>query len=168
VTSGKQTIVYDAQTRGFAVLISGKTDRKSYVVCYGARFQRRTIGDVSLFTLEEARDKAIDWVRLMKKGIDPNDIDKPARTQSSAITLRQLLDRRLKDDKRPLRPASVKCYENIIHNHLSDWLDRPIAEITATGFMIYTRSSSRRHARETDDRMARPSPISRYGYLGRC
>ncbi len=129
-SDGKPACIYDTQVRGLAVLVSGKTTSKSYVVNYGTKFQRRTIGDVTLFTLDEARDRAVDMLRLMRKGIDPNTVDKPVQTQNTTITLRQLLDRRVHDEQRPLRPASVAVYRNILTKNLTDWLDKPVTSIT--------------------------------------
>jgi integrase len=127
--SGKPTIVHDTETRGLAVLVSGKTDRKTYIVCFGTQFQRRTIGDVSLLTVEEARESAIDILKLMRKGIDPNTATKAAM-QTASITLRQLFAMRLLDDKRPLRAASVKVYQNVFDKHLAAIADRPLSDIT--------------------------------------
>jgi integrase len=131
--SGKQTVYRDRDVRYLAVLVSGTTDRKSYVVSYGARFQRRVIGDVTDMSLQDARAEALRMKELMKKGIDPRKPQTNHPTpgmQSSTITLRQLLDRRIKDDKQPLRKASVKGYTNVLNRHLSDWLDNPISDIT--------------------------------------
>lgn len=128
--SGHAQIYRDADLRGFGVLVSGRSDHKSYVVTYGAKFQRRTIGSVDLFPLDEARTLAVEMLKQMKRGVDPNTASKPTSTKSNAITLRQLLAKRVTDEKHPLRPASVKCYTNVSNKHLSDFLDRPLAEIT--------------------------------------
>lgn len=46
--TGKPQMIYDTQTPGFAILLSGKTNRRSYVAAFGTRFQQRAIEDVSL------------------------------------------------------------------------------------------------------------------------
>ena len=129
--TGKPICYYDTQVRGLAVVASGTTDRKTFIVTYGTRFQRRTIGDVSLFTLTDARDKAMDMLKLMRRGIDPNTVDKRPKDTTTKITIRELLDRRVRDQVRPLRPASIEVYETVIKKHLEDWLDRPVTDMTA-------------------------------------
>ena len=128
--SGKQVLVSDTEVRGLGILISGKTDKKSYVVSYGGTFQRRTIGDVSHISLDAARSTAIKWVDLMKHGVDPSESVKPVSTPSSAITLRQIFEMRLKDEKLPLRPASVTVYKNIFSKHFAELADMPLNAIT--------------------------------------
>lgn len=130
-TDGKPQVYRDSVVRYLAVLCSGHTTRKSYVISYGTRFQRRAIGDVTEITLDYARQEALRMQGLMKKGIDPNsETPRATPTQTTTITLKELLDRRVNDDKQPLRAASVKCYTNVTRRHFADWLDKPIADIT--------------------------------------
>lgn len=66
----KPEIFWDSELRGFGVLVSGQTGRKSYVVQYG-RIPRRTVGPCELVPLEQARREAIELLGQLVKGVDP-------------------------------------------------------------------------------------------------
>src|SRR5215813_10174707 len=59
---GKPKLYRDSEVRGLGLLVSGKTDRRTYVANFGKTIQRRVIGDASVMTLEEARKRAIEMV----------------------------------------------------------------------------------------------------------
>ena len=83
--SGQQVIYWDHELRGFGVLISGKTDTKSYIVQRrfpNRRTVRRTIGLCAEFTrIEDARREAGKFLRKIRAGIDPN-IERTARADN--------------------------------------------------------------------------------------
>ncbi|MCH7935949.1 MAG: integrase family protein [Proteobacteria bacterium] len=126
---GKQVIIWDDQLRGFGVLVSGKTNSKSFVVQrdVGERARRITIGRVGELTLDEARDDAIAKIKEMRKGIVP----KSEREMRGDMTLQQALDSYLKTRHNKLRPKSAKDYRSCIERHLEDWLDYPLRGITS-------------------------------------
>lgn len=70
---GKQTFYWDKSQTGFGVLVSGKTDVKSFVAkgqLHG-RSVLKTLGKVGVLELPEARQKARELFRDLGAGIDP-------------------------------------------------------------------------------------------------
>lgn len=123
--SGKQTLHWDSTTKGFAVLCSGTTNTKTFIVqrtLPDGRNRRVTVGAVNdALPLEKARSRAEDMLDNLRRGIDPKKkIDNP--------TLRTTLEAYL-TARRDLRPASVALYRQVTEKTLSSWLDRPLREI---------------------------------------
>jgi hypothetical protein len=74
---GKRDEFRDSEVRGFALRV---TERgvKSYVMNLrwpgGPKMSiRRTVGDADVMSLADARTKAREWLRLVEKGIDPQE-----------------------------------------------------------------------------------------------
>ena len=92
--SGKQTLHWDTEIKGFGVLCSGITNSKTYVVQREikgkGKTRRVTIGAVNVVSLDEARDEAVDLLNLLRKGEDPKEQRLEAKDQ--AKTLRQTLE----------------------------------------------------------------------------
>lgn len=130
--SGKQVLHWDTALKGFAVLCSGVTNAKTYVVQRAlpdGRNRRVTIGPVNTLTLEKASALAADTLHDLRHGRDPKaKVDNP--------TLRETLEAFL-IARRDLAPSSVTLYKHAIHNNLTSWLDRPLREIT--GDMVEDR-----------------------------
>src|SRR5690242_18262501 len=72
--SGKQQLIWDAELKGFGVLVSGKTPSRTYI-CQrdlpGGKTRRVTIGAVNTISVTDARDKAAKVLQEMREGIDP-------------------------------------------------------------------------------------------------
>jgi integrase len=128
--SGKQTLYWDTDLKGFGVLCSGKTGAKTYVVqrdLPNGGSRRITVAPTNVLDLDKARHRAELVLAEMYQGVDP----KAARlaAAAAATTLRQTLDAYLKARK-DLRPKSRADYEASIAVSLADWLDRPLRDIT--------------------------------------
>jgi hypothetical protein len=63
-------IYWDADLKGFGVLVSGKTGQKTYVVERGTAIPRRSIGRWNVIGLAEARKEAERLIPLLNAGID--------------------------------------------------------------------------------------------------
>jgi len=105
------------------------TGSKSFVLLKwnGKTTQRVTLGrfpDISVF---HARKLATEALQSIASGIDPNEEKRKKRYR--AITLNELLNIYLKD-KSDLRPASISDYTKKLNQGFSDWLNKPINEIT--------------------------------------
>lgn len=122
--SGKQVLHWDTEITGLAVLCSGVSKSKTYVVqraLKDGRSRRLTIGAINTVKLEDARDQAAEMINDLRKGIDPkHKMDNP--------TLRESLDGYLAARK-DLRPASIRVYRQV-ERTLESWLDKPLREIT--------------------------------------
>lgn len=86
---GKREQVMDSLVPGFGVRVTD-TGVKTYIM--QARYPgsanpaRREIGSVGVLTLEEAREKARGWHKLIKQGIDPAVIEQRQREQAVKTT----------------------------------------------------------------------------------
>jgi integrase len=134
---GKQVLHWDRDLKGFAVLCSGKTNARTFVVqrtLPGGRNRRVTIGAVNELSLEKATELAKDMLHELRHGRDP-------KKKVANPTLRETFDAYLLAREpgtvRALRPASVALYRFAIEKTLTDWLDRPLREIT--GDMVEAR-----------------------------
>jgi integrase len=136
----KPGFLRDDKLIGFAVRVT-PGGAKSFVVeaRVAGRPKRFTIGTVQRFTVAEARDKARALLHGMANGQDPQIERRAARERSG--TLRELLDDyiavRSRRQGKPLRASTAKKYRDVLGRCLSDWLDRPLSDIT--GAMVAAR-----------------------------
>ena len=105
------------------------TSTKSFVLLKwnGKTTQRVTLGRFPDITVAHARKLATEALLAIADGINPTEEKRKQRHR--AITLNQLLETYLKD-KSDLRPASITDYTKKINQGFSNWLDRPVNEIT--------------------------------------
>lgn len=124
--SGKQTIFWDEELRGFAVLCSGVSNARTFIAqrdMPDGRTRRITVGAVNELALGKARARAADILDDLRRGIDP-------KRKVSDATLRGTLAAYLAARK-DLRPASVKAYTLAVERYLAGWADLPLRSITA-------------------------------------
>lgn len=127
-TVGGQRIYMDRDIPGFGLRVGRQ------VKCYfvqrhiGRKNVRVTIGRHGIFTAEEARREARELLVRMTRGENPNEAKRRARVYT--ITLGEALDEYLLIRKE-LRPFTVKTYRHVISYYLEDWVDKPLADITA-------------------------------------
>jgi integrase len=123
--SGKQEIYWDETQAGFGVLCSGVSDVKTFIAqtrINSTRLKRRvTIGRCDRLKVTDAREKAKAVLASMDLGEDP----KKAR----ALSLKQALEAYL-GGRTSLRDSSIEGYRRSCDQYLSDWLDKPLGEIT--------------------------------------
>jgi len=131
---GSRYIVADVIVPGLGVRV---TDRAHRTYVLGARFpgskhfKRRELGEVGALTLEEARNKARDWLELIKAGRDPADVERKKRQENLRVgsnTFGAVVDDFVVRHLRGKRKAAV--VEREIRKELAAWMKRPIAEIT--------------------------------------
>ncbi len=124
--SGKQRLVWDAELRGFGVLVSGTTSGKTYV-CQrrmpNGRTRRVTIEATNAITLDAAREEAATKLHELRLGHDPKAV------RHGTQTLKQTLDDFL-TARKTLRERSRAAYRESVERYLSDWLSLPVREIT--------------------------------------
>jgi len=133
---GERYSINDALVPGLAVRV---TDRgvRSFVMAKrwpggSPHSTARTLGRVGAMKLTDAREKAIDWIKLHQQGIDPKREEEKARlaqTTAQANTFGVVVDdfisRKLKGQRRG------KAVEAEIRRDLLPFLkNRPITEIT--------------------------------------
>lgn len=93
------------------------------------------IGAYGVFTPDQARKKAEEYLQHLKNGEDPHPDRQPRK---ETITVSDLY-RQYKSTKRTLSPATVRQYDAWIKNHFSDWLT--LSADTITGSMVLERLS---------------------------
>lgn len=123
--SGKQMLHWDTDVTGLAVLCSGVSQTKTYIVqraLKNRKTRRLTIGAVNVVSLDQARDRAAVAIDEMRRGIDP-------KRKVESPTLRGALEGYLAANKK-LRPASIRVYRQI-ERTLEPWLDLNLKDITA-------------------------------------
>lgn len=131
----KRIAVYDPAVPGLAIRVQ-PSGHKTFV--FGARypndddFRRRELGQAGKMTLEDAREKARAWAKLIAAGIDPRDEEERAERAKQiaagntfAAVAEDFIRRRLKGQ----RKAEVVARE-IRTELVKPWGARPITDIT--------------------------------------
>lgn len=132
--SGKQVLYWEEGGNGFGVLVSGKTTKKSYIVQrdVNGRTRRQTIGPVDddVMTLKEARQKAGKVINKMYDGVDPKMAKKEqaARNYTLKDAMKDHTETAL--SRKQMKQISADQFKEYFDRYLSDWLDRPLSEIT--------------------------------------
>jgi hypothetical protein len=124
--SGKQTIHWADEPKGFGVLCSGVTSSKTYVVQRALKSgirRRVTVGPCSVLTLADATEKAKLVLVEFYQGRDP----KGARHEK--ITLREALENYFAARK-SLAAETRRNYATNVRLYLQPWLDLPLKMIT--------------------------------------
>jgi integrase len=138
--TGRQELFWDTELSGFGVLVSGATDVKTYVAQASLKTGNRrrvTIGRCDRLKLAEARVHAREVLAQMALGEDP-------KARSAILTLQTALDAYVAGRKAKTKAATLDGYRRDCRMYLSDWLPKPLAEITPD--MV-----EKRHARIADD-----------------
>jgi integrase len=128
--SGRQTLVWDSELKGFGVLLSGKSASKSYVAQHrlaNGLTRRVTLAPCNVIDLDGARALARKTLAEFYTGADPK-AERRKRARRGA-TLRSTLDAYLAARK-DLKPKSVGDYRAVVERHLANWLDLPLSEIS--------------------------------------
>jgi integrase len=127
--------VKDTQVPGLHVRVMA-TGKRTFVLL--SRFPgrphptRRALGSYGELTLEEARDKATAWRKLISRGIDPQvqeDRDRQAALRQQQTTFTAVAEDFIKD-KLPSERKGREVEQDIRREFISHWGRRPIAEIT--------------------------------------
>lgn len=125
--AGKRKIVWDALVPGFAVRVTDKGQRSFVLVTRypgAANPAPRAIGSVGAISLEDARAKAREWLKLIRTGVDPTQ-----QTASAAPdTLEAVCAEYLARDGAKLRSAEWvrRALERLVYPTLGQ---RPITSI---------------------------------------
>lgn len=126
--NGRHVILWDSEVKGFGLRVT--TGAKSYILNYRTaegRYRRYTIGKHgSPWTCEEARNRAIDLLFGLSRGIDPLDSKAEAR---AALTVKELAELYLAEGpaaKPNKKPQSWKADRSNINRHIIPLLGRNI------------------------------------------
>ena len=130
---GKQIDYFDSDLDGFGLRVSA-TGKKYFVrTLLGAKRIRVMMKSTQLISAKDARKEALATLGKMAEGIDPNEAKQQARQkieedEQQAVTLQKALDEYVNKGK--LKPRTISTYKDLCRLYLSDWLDKPAADIT--------------------------------------
>ena len=132
-----QIEAYDSEVRGLTLRITSGGSRKwDFNGRFDGKRIRVPIGDYTDVTVEEAREKAIEYRRMIRDGTNPSlEIDriKAERMDANDTTFHRIVERFLKlyPAEAQLRLSTVGEYRRTLMGaDTAHWHDRPIASIT--------------------------------------
>lgn len=133
--SGKSILHADTEMRGFYFIVS-PTKRSFYVQSLVNGKQVRTkLGDYPSLDAKQARDLARKTLVEMRSGANPNEERRKAKARG--ITLREALKLHL-----AARQLSARTQGNYVYcceQYLSDWLDKPLADLGSSRAAVRER-----------------------------
>lgn len=168
--TGKVQFVRDTRLIGFGVKVTG-AGRATYIAekrVKGGRVVRKTIGEVSLLPLDDAREAARELLLSLSKGIDVAKIE-PEDDDS----LKSNLDQYLALRRHKLKPSTVSDYQKVMQNCFKDWLPLKVTDITDKMVAIRYAALRDRHSEDYTNKAMRtlkailnsagiaPNPVSR-------
>lgn len=126
-TGGQRIEYFDKDLSGFGLRVT--ENKKTYFVMsrVKGKLTRVTIGQHGVFTPDKARKIAAEILVELRKGTDINR--EKAKSRDRGETLRAILEKYFQV-KTDLRPNTVSTYKSLMQNHLANWLDMPISEIS--------------------------------------
>jgi integrase len=80
--------------------------------------------------IEEVHTQAYKILAQMRKGVNPNEVQKvkAVKRKAKGLTLSQALDDYIEGDT-DLKASTVNRYRQTINKHLSHWMNRPLAKL---------------------------------------
>ncbi len=135
--------IMDAIVPGFGVRVS-ESGRRTFILV--SRFPgsknptRRALGEYGAVTLEKARDKARDWLELIRRGVDPateQERERVAEQRKRSNSFRSVAEDYFRlavigpDPENPKQRKGAELKRNIEREFMPLWADRPITEITS-------------------------------------
>lgn len=156
-----QELYFDERLRGFGLRVSRKT--KTYFVQRNVLglTRRVTIGVHGIFTLEQARKEAMTQLADMTKGINPNRVKREKKME--VTTLSEAFESRIKAKSAKLKRESIAGYRSIMRQHLSDWQNRSLEDITKTMIMHRYGEITRKYGPDAATRAMRVFSVT-YNY----
>jgi integrase len=144
--AGDRYEIWDTKLPGFGVRVGdevdagrpGKAGRIAFVLY--ARYPRspksptrRVLGQYGPLSLEKARDKAGDWLELIRKGTDPADIEEASRQaalRQQDQTFAAVAEKFIDHVKAQKERKAAEVERDLRREFVKPWGARPIATIT--------------------------------------
>lgn len=125
--SGKRYVVHDSKCNGLSLRVTDK-GVKSFIIQHrvNGKIVKVTLGTYPKLALKDARDKFWDEIKVITKGINPNELKKKAK---QATTLKDLFDEYMVRYSK-IHKKSWIYDEREIPKFLGHWFDRPLTSIT--------------------------------------
>jgi integrase len=139
---------WDAEIGGFGVKVT-ETGGKSYVLLTrypGFKHPApRELGSCDALTLEEAREKARSWKKLIARGVDPAEAEREVARQA-AQKRKNTVEAVFVDfvaDKLSQERKGKEVERDIRKEFVAQWSARPITEITDEDVLAIVRAKKR-------------------------
>jgi integrase len=158
VKGARPGFIRDDRVVGFA-LRTTPSGFKSFVVeaRVQGRVRRFTLSPADRATVAEARAKARAILAGMSEGRDPAVAKRAKRERSR--TLAAMLDEYI--EARQVKPTTAEKYRAVLRRACSDWLDKPIAEITPAMTRLRYEEIAKRSVSEANNAMRTLRAVSR-------
>ena len=146
-SANRTLFLRDDRQVGFGLRVTPK-GAKSFIAegRVNGRMRRFTIGSASRFTVNEARGRAKTLLASMHDGIDPQFKRRAARQR--ADTLQAMLEAYIA--ARGVKETTAAKYRSQMRRNLSDWLDKPIAEISPQMVLLRYEAIAKRSVAEAN------------------
>jgi integrase len=153
--AGKRYDVMDGVVPGFGVRVTDKGKRTFILVARYAGTDnptRRSLGEYGAITLETAREKARDWIKMVQRGIDPREVEEQqlreearARKNSVAAVAEDFIAEKLigPDPYNPIERKGREVERDIRREFLPIWGQRPFTEVTTRDLRDVIKEKSR-------------------------
>jgi integrase len=150
--------IRDDRVVGFGVRTT-RGGSKSFIAeaRVAGRVRRFAIAPVDRLTVAEARDEAREILADMSKGVDPQLARRAKRER--AKTLGEMLDDYL--EAKAVKASTATKYRGVLRRTLSDWLKKPIAEITLDMVRVRYEHLAKRSVSEANNAMRVLRAVSR-------
>lgn len=125
--AARQRLYLDTELKGFGLCVGARTKTFFVQRDVNGKTVRTTIGRYGVYTVAQAREEARELIIRMGKGINPNREKEQRR--STGVTFEDALDTHLTSNKKRSE-RTITDYRYLADQYLSDWLKRPLAEIT--------------------------------------
>jgi integrase len=156
---GPQTLfLRDERQVGFGLRVT-PNGAKSFIAeaRVNGRMRRFTIGSAKRLTVNEARGRAKSLLAGMEQGVDPQAKRRAARQKSD--TLNAMLEQYIA--ARGVKHTTAAKYRAQMRRHLSDWLEKPIGDITPSMVLLRYETVAKRSIAEANGVMRALRAVSR-------
>lgn len=122
----------DSKLQGFGIKIapSGRISFIAEARVRGGRTRRKTLGQYPATPVSDAREKAMEFLRMAQAGIDPVKADRAEKAKQEALSKNvwELFSSYV--EAKPLAPKTLKDYHSTFRLVFMSWAKRPIRSIT--------------------------------------
>lgn len=124
---GKQIDYWDSELKGFGCRVSSSAKTFFIMRRVNGKLTRVSIGRHGIIAADKAREEALKSLGKLSDGVDINKEKAKARVRG--ITLQKVHDEYL--IARPqMKQHSITVDKSLLKCHMSDWLSKPIQEVT--------------------------------------
>jgi integrase len=151
--AGKRNTLWDALVPGLALRITDK-GKKTFVLVKrypGSKHPvPRAIGEYGAVSLETARDRARDWIELLRKGVDPaaeEERHRQAELRKQANSFAAVAEAYIAHIHREKQRKAKVVERQLRREFIPRWNSRPVTSITKTDVTAVIREVLARGAK---------------------